>query len=76
MSKKTNPTKRRSESLDGSYHRYLSMAWRAEYGATMTRDEVRLVQGFRGVNRETQELLLEPCRSLSSREQRHQPSWH
>ena len=52
MSKKTKPATARSES-----HRYMSKAWRAEYGATLTQAEVRLVQGFRGLDRDTQELV-------------------
>ena len=52
MLKKTTPAIERSES-----HRYMSKAWRAEYGATLTVDEVRLLQGFRGLDRDTQALV-------------------
>ena len=38
--------------------RYFGRAWRAAYGLTLTRDEVRLVQGLRGVSAEMQAHLL------------------
>lgn len=37
--------------------RYMSKAWRAEYGQTLTGDEIRLVQAQRGLPAERQEHL-------------------
>jgi hypothetical protein len=35
-----------------------SRTWLAEYGRSLTRDEIRLVQGFRGLNRSQQQNAL------------------
>ncbi len=35
-----------------------SKAWREAYGRGLTRDEIRLVQGYRGLSKRTQGLVL------------------
>ena len=82
MSKTTTHTTRRTEALGGpARHRYMSKAWREAYGATIATDEVRLLQGFRVLDRETQELIAATMTELvvataaaADRNERRQPS--
>src|SRR5262249_52482717 len=46
------PTRQRTTAV-----RYGSRRWLEEYGRTLQRDEIRLVQGYRGLDPETQETL-------------------
>lgn len=53
-----------TELFFGSHHRYFSKAWREAYGATLTHAEVKLIQGFRGLDPELQALLCEVMKEL------------
>ena len=53
-----------NELFFGTRHRYMSKAWREAYGATLSHAEIKLIQGFRGLDRDTQELLCEITKEL------------